>query len=318
MQKSKISKERVAKKWAESEQVYIQNDFKVYWECSEIASQYQLSRITGQKSLHEYIDWLEYLTSFFPKNKKFENMIALIIGCNLGEDSISVILARTNFFKKIIIVDISDNLLKQQREILKKIKLNHFFEFQCLDLDVDSLPHNHEYDLICSLGTIHHIQRLEGLFDEINMYLRDDGIFAMREYIGPSYLQFTDKQIQIANLLLESLPDYMKVKSSGEMKTKPFSPTFDEVYNDDPSEAIRSDDIMDIVRNKLCILAENMTGGTLLNPLMNEITENFEKGNEEKEILRHIIMVEHSLIQLGVISSDYVFLVANKSLNLNA
>ena len=75
---------------------------------------------------------------------------------------------------------------------------------------------------------------------------------------------------------------------------------------------------MDIVRNKLFILAENMTGGTLLNPLMNEITENFEKGNEEKEILRHIIMVEHSLIQLGVISSDYVFLVANKSLNLNA
>ncbi len=137
----------------------------------------------------------------------------------------------------------------------------------------------------------------------------------MREYIGPRYLQFTDKQIQIANLILESLPDTLKRTRLGKLKQTPFRPTFDEVYNDDPSEAVRSNEIMDIARTSLNILTENMTGGTILNPLLNDIADNFNRDDEGKEVLMNIVAIEDSMIQLGIIPSDYVFLVANKKMN---
>jgi len=50
----------------------------------------------------------------------------------------------------------------------------------------------------------------------------------------------------------------------------------------------------------------------LLNPLLHAIAGNFEKGEAERAVLKTIIAMEQTLVEEGVIPSDYVFLVARK------
>jgi len=190
--------------------------------------------------------------------------------------------------------------------------LNDIIEYRRMNLDVDSLQEEDSCDLVFSLGTIHHIRRLEGLFAEISRALSTDGIFCMREYIGPSYLQYTAKQIQIVDRILNALPVHMKTERSGAIKTKAWKPTIEEIMADDPSEAVRSQDIMQIASRSLDIIVSKMSGGSILDPLLHGIAGNFDGGESEKALLRTIIAMEETLVDEGVLSSDFVFVVAKK------
>ena len=134
-------------------------------------------------------------------------------------------------------------------------------------------------------------------------------MFCMREYIGPSYLQYADKQIQIVNRIREALPDYLKRDRFGNVKNKAWRPSIEEVKAGDPSEAVRSQDIMGVVHEHLEVLACNMTGGTILAPLLHGIAGNFERGDAERAVLKSLIILEQELIEAVVIPSDYVFFV---------
>lgn len=305
-EKDRSETNRTTAKWDKSDIAYSRDGFKEYWELLEDVQLYQAAMMAKGR------DIIEYLASFFPRGKALSNLNGLIIGCMHGKSTAAISLANTGAFRKITIVDIADGLLKNQERTTDEMKLNEVLEYRCMNLDADSILERSTYDFICSIGTIHHIRRLEGLFEEINNALRVDGIFAMREYIGPSYLQFTDKQLQIVDRILDALPNFLKMQKNGTMKDKTWKPSKEEIIDDDPSEAVRSADIMSIVQESLEVLACNMTGGTLLNPLLHTIAGNFERGDAERAVLRTIIAMEKTLIEEGVIPSDYVFLVAKK------
>jgi len=297
-----------AAKWDKSDTAYSTEGFKEYWELLEDVQRYQATMMAKGKDIFEYI------ASFLPKDKVLSNLNGLIIGCMHGEETPAVSLARTGAFRELTIIDIADGLLRNQERITEKMRMNHILKYKCMDLNTDSITERDTYDFIFSVGTIHHIERLEGLFEEINNALRNDGIFAMREYIGPCYLQATDKQLRIADTILQCLPDYLKMQKNGIIKHKAWKPSKEEIIADDPSEALRSEDIMSVVQNSLEALTINMTGGTLLNSLLHGIAGNFEKGESERAVLKTIIAFERTLVEEGVLPSDYVFLVAKKKL----
>ncbi len=292
-------------KWDKSDEVYSVSGFKIYWELLEEVRRYQDLMMT------EGGDLVEYLFSFFPKGSR-SALTGLILGCSYGADSPPIALAKTGAFKRLLVVDIAEGLLGRQSQISAEMGLNHILEYKCMDLNKDSLTGEKSYDLIFALGTIHHITRLEGLFSEINGCLRKGGIFCMREYIGPSFLQYTEKQIQIANRVLAGLPDYLKMQGDGSIKKEGWKPGIEEIMADDPSEAVRSQDIMRIVRTQTDVLVCKMTGGTILDPLLHGIAGNFDRDDASRTILRTIICLEQILIEEGAIPSDFVFVIAQK------
>ncbi len=292
--------------WDKSDEVYEIDGFKVYWELLEEVRDYQNQMMTNGK------DELEYYASFFPEDKELSDLTGLIIGCNYGENSPFVAMARSMSFGKLLVVDIAKGLLERQEKITTKMGLNHIIEYRCMDLNKESLMGKNSYDFVYSLGTIHHLKRLEGLFTEISEILREDGIFYLREYIGASYLQYTDKQIQIANRIRETVPDYLKRDRFGNVTNKAWRPSIEEIKAGDPSEAVRSQDIMGLVYKHFEVLACNMTGGTILAPLLHGIAGNFEKGKAGRAILRNLIVLEQVLIEEGVIPSDYVSFVGKR------
>ena len=294
---------RTIEKWNHSDSAYSKEGFKCYWELLEEVQHYQAFMMANGE------DIIQYLASFFPEGKKMENLQGLVIGCMYGEHTPANSLARTGAFRKLSVVDIADGLLKRQKELTDRLGLEGIIEYNRKDLNVEAVGEANSYDFILGIGTIHHIERLEGLFQEINNAIREDGIFCMREYVGPCRLQFTDKQINICNRILEGLPDYLKRDRDGIIKKEVSRLSVESVVADDPSEAVRSEDIMETANRYLEVLACNWTGGTLLHPLLDGIAGNFEKGEAERAILKGLIVLERVLIEESVISSDYVFFV---------
>ena len=309
LKKEKATQEeyKTVSKWNQSDTVYMTRDgFKRYWEMLEEVWRYQVMMISGGKC------YLEHTFSFFPESKKRSDLTGLIIGCNYGTDTSQTAIARSNLFKELTVIDIAEDLLVRQKAVTDRLGFGHMFNFQCLDLNKDHLPQKDGYDFIHAWGTIHHIERLEGLFVEINNALNPNGLFSMREYVGPSYLQFTDQTVSLVNKILSTIPDNLKYDEHGKIKNEAWRPTQNEIISDDPSEAVRSDQILSIAEKNLNVLACAMTGGTLLNPLLHGIAGNFERTDAARSILKMIILLEQTLIHSGVISSDYVYLIAQK------
>ncbi|MDF1558234.1 MAG: hypothetical protein P1P80_08690 [ANME-2 cluster archaeon] len=80
----------------------------------------------------------------------------------------------------------------------------------------------------------------------------------------------------------------------------------------DPSEAVRSEEILSIIREKLNVIHFANTGGTILNPFLNGIASNFEKDQCGEALLKTVIIFEKILVEKKVIHSDYVVCIAKK------
>lgn len=164
------------------------------------------------------------------------------------------------------------------------------------------------FDLVYAFASLHHIDNLEVLFRGIRDRLTPDGLFTFVEYCGPSRFQHRDKVLKICNAVLSVLPPELK----GEF-AKVVRPTSDVFDGHDPSEAIRSAEIMDMTNLYFDVVVEKDLGFTLTQPLVNPIVRHFDAANPLHDtILRLIFLMEELLMENSVIESDVKFVVARK------
>ncbi len=299
--------DKVIRKWSDPSTAYGSKDFKEYWELlSQVQKHEALLMAEGQ-------DIIRYVCRFFPPGKILSQMNCLVIGCEFGTSTSAIALAQTGMFGSILITDIAPDLLQQQQAITDQAGMKDIIHYAKLNLNTDEIPHRIPWDLIFTSGTIHHIDRLEFLFQGINRALAQDGLFVMKEYVGPARLQFTPRQVSLVNRILDVLPDSVKTQRDGSVKRTCFQPSLAEIVANDPSEAIRSHEILDYAYRILKVLTCNNTGGTLLHPLLHAIARNFEQNECSVHLLQLLILMEQILIEGGVIPSDYIFLIATHS-----
>jgi SAM-dependent methyltransferase len=294
--------------WDNSIGQYQKDNFKLYWELLPEVEKYQITSMTGDENLHYFWDAINYVKETIGE----KNLKGLSIGCVEGNPGPEMSLFETGIFTKIEVMDIAGGLLKKQNKIAQEKGLNGI-EYIRQDLNKVLLEKN-AYDLIWAVGTVHHIENLELLFNQINNALKDKGIFFMREYIGPNRLQFTDLQLFIVNEILSILPEKYKRDPYGAVKSIMVSPDINFLKTVDPSESIRSKDIMPVMKEKLEIVKLSYTGGTILQPLLGGIASNFEGDENADTILKLLILLEKILIEKEVLPSDYVFCMAKKKL----
>ena len=134
----------------------------------------------------------------------------------------------------------------------------------------------------------------------------------MREYVGPNQLQFTDDQLARANEVLSRLPAKYRRKWHGLPKKGEKRIDKEKLISEDPSEAIRSEDIMSVMEKELSVILFAKTGGTILQPVLNGIAANFEIVPGSDTVLKEMIESEKKLIRDGTITSDYMFCIAQR------
>jgi SAM-dependent methyltransferase len=252
-----------------------------------------------------HIGWLELISRRYfsePVTK------ALSLGCGGGGlERHGLILNMAEHFDAF---DISDGALQLARELATEHKLAGRVNYQVADLNALVLPENH-YDAVFASQSVHHIEALEHYLDQVVKTLKPGQLFIVNEFVGPSQFQWTDVQVERAQSLLDKLPEKyrLRIRSNG-IKTEIDRPSLETMTAADPTEAIRSQDIVLEMEKRFDIVEKIDFGGTLLHLVLDDIAGNFSDSPEDIAYLQVLFDEEQRLLRTGEISSDFTLIVA--------
>jgi SAM-dependent methyltransferase len=276
--------------------------FKVYWGLLDEVRRHQQMLITGNPDL----TITDYCLTTLQKQNRKQNKKALCIGC-LEATRPEVDFLKSGLFQEVMVMDIAENLIhkQQQRADAEGLPVRYLVQ----DLNKVTLPPN-EFDFIFATGTIHHISALEELFNEISRSLTDVGQFAMGEFVGPDRFQWTPDQMAIVNSILGAIPLRYRIKEDGRLKQRHIRPRIKDVTRVDPSEAIRSAEILPILSRTLKVVQSVELGGGMLHLLLDGIAGNFERDEEGRALLRALIEIDYNLTRAGLLPNNFLFAMA--------
>lgn len=248
------------------------------------------------------------IEQYFP-NKN--DLCILSLGCGTGQ--LERDLLNRNICTQIDAIDISEESIKEAIEKVKEIDKDKIINYYCSNLNTDKLQLN-KYDLIIAQECMHHIQNLEFAYTNINNALKENGVFVQNEYVGPNRFQWNDYQIKKVNDVLKLLPLKYKAKEKYEKQK------IEHIIKADPSEAVRSVEILPLSKHHFDVISINYYSGTLMHILYQCLnpkyfhTENFKpfKNKLRSQILaRWILAVEKKLKRNGF--SDFANIIARKA-----
>jgi len=265
--------------------------------------QYINEQISGSRET----GWLEYACNKFLAPLKRE-LVVLSLGCGTG--SLERELFRYVRCAFVDAFDISGGAIQQAKESATKEGLRDVINYQIADLSAIELMED-RYDVIFSNSCLHHIKALEHLVSQCARALKTGGYVIANEYVGPSRFQFPPDQVGLIDDLLILLPDGYKKRiglaPGYKLRFSPPDPTL--LASTDPSEAVRSHEVLPVVRQNLKIIEMKPYGGSILHMLLQDIEGNFEKGSPR---LRALVDIERRLLRCGCLQSDFAFFVAAK------
>ncbi len=274
----------------------------LYWQ-SYVLTERNINRaIAGEPDEN----WLAFTKRRFFRRSRG---IGLSLGCGYG------ILEREALRLKICdrfdAFDISPEAVEVARREAEQAGYGDRIAYDARDLNQIELERGH-YDVVFAIQALHHIEALERMLDEIRLSLGPEGLFVVNEYVGPVRFQFPDDYLPLMNGLLSALPEsHLRSRRTGVRKTEVTRPSAEEVYQVDPSESVRSDEIMGLIEERFQIVYRADFGGTLLQHVLSDIAGNFDPDDPRDVALVDLVcLYEKTLIDRGVLPSDFVYAVA--------
>jgi SAM-dependent methyltransferase len=263
-------------------------------------------RASGDSDRDAYGRLIELLTAIGWK-LPVETAVSLCCGAGTLERG----LAGLGVARRIVGYDLANTAIDKARAHAKAAGLSHL-EYEVRDLEREGLGQCN-VDLIFAHSAVHHISRLEALFDAVHVALRPGGILHLNEYVGPDRFQWTEWQLTEINNFLRSLPERYRRLPGGQLRTCVRRPTIEEMLRHDPSEAVRSSQIEALARERFHIVERRALGGTLLHMALSNIAQNFDPAKDEDETyIRRLIEREELLLAEGGLQSDFLVLVAQR------
>lgn len=260
-------------------------------------------RVSGDPSVNPYEYFLRSrLGGHLPVRR------ALTIGCGSGE--LERGLARLGFATEHLGIDVAQGAIEKAIDAARREGFGQL-RYRAEDANDIRLQVG-SFDVVFGVHSIHHVSRLESLFEQVAGALRPDGIFFLNEFVGPSRFQWTERQLEVVNGLLRVLPEGYRVsRVDGALKKRVRRPTVAEVVATDPSEAVRSAEILEVASSFFEILEVRPYGGTVLQILLDDIAGNFEAAGEQgRELVAAMADLEWALIEGGDLASDFAVVVA--------
>jgi SAM-dependent methyltransferase len=298
-----MSDEVVSELWGEKAREKAEDDSwrYRYWQSHPVTARRINRLITGE----EDEGWLSFTKRrFLPEGTER----GLSLGCGHGwteREAVRIGLARA-----FDAVDISDEALEVARRLAVEDGFGEAIEYRQADLNTIELDPN-VYDVVIAAMVLHHVEALEHLVDEVASSLRPGGVFVVNEYIGPARFQWLDKTQELMNGMLEVLPEELRVVPSSGLVKEHFERTPpEEIARVDPSESIRSDEIVALLESRFDVVYRADFGGTLLQFLLADIAANFHEDDPKDVALLDLLsLFEEVLVAERVLPSDFALVV---------
>ena len=161
---------------------------------------------------------------------------------------------------------------------------------------------------ITMLGALHHVEALEGFWQQCRHALAPGGVVLAQEYVGPSRMQWTDRQIEICNDALARLVPAAHKPHHHEVLRTPV----DVMLGLDPSEAVRSAEILPTCRAAGFRLEGYASGGcALLQPVLMYQVHTFDPRDwDHNATLAALFREEDRRMRAGELGDDFAMFVA--------
>ncbi len=220
-----------------------------------------------------------------------------------GRGDLAIAMCKAGIAQSVDLYDISAAALAQAADKASA----QGYDIRTFQSDVNKLELEASYDLAVFSRSLHHIEALEHVLANVRAHLNPGGILYVNDYIGPSRMQWTDKQLNVMNGLLGLLPEEKRIHiDSGKVKEKVDVLPVEVYLAEDPSEGVRSADIRTVLENVFPEVDYKPIGGTISYELFRGIIHNFSEDNpEDVKIVTSVLDFEHDLIRTGLLPSDF-------------
>lgn len=297
--------ERAGAHWGERARQQVQAQAPNSWaECPVVVREYMNPLISGEPD----VGWLEAVAkAYFPSPVGR----ALSLGCGGGGlERHGLQLGLAEYFDA---YDVSAEAVEVAVRLAQESGHSNRINYAVANLNTISFDAN-RYGAVFASQSIHHIAALEHYMDQVHRTLVPGGLFVFNEFIGPNQFQWTEVQLEHARRLLAMVPETLRqtIREPGTKHTIE-RPTIEQMNAYDPTEAIRSRDIIGAVEGRFSIVARRDFGGTLLHLVLDNIAGHLSSCDEGLRLLRFFFAEEQRLIAAGEIHSDFTLVVARKS-----
>lgn len=260
-----------------------------------------------------YASWPEFTVRHFLQQRLPVDTV-LSIGC--GEGGLERHLIDIEVAKKIEGLDISNVRIEQARAFAEEHNVADRLKYFNVDAEIENFP-SHQYDAIYFNSSLHHMERVDQILTKCAESLKPDGYLFVNEYVGPNRFSFSDEEINAMESAFRLIPEIYRVSHEehdrGCVRKKMGVPDPLEVAKIDPSEAIKSEEIVSGLYKNFEIVEFNEMGGTLLQFVLNGIAGNFsESDTNSMQILEMLFNIEDALINTGSLNSHFASVVAKR------
>ncbi len=255
-----------------------------------------------QHLIHQASD-LNQQTRKALENVKAPRALSLACGDMQGEYKF---LVSTAGVKHIDAFDISEG---QRNKFYARTDLNDAVsvDYQLVDVNKIELPENH-YDIVYIQQAYHHLEAVEHVASQINRSLKANGIFVLVDYIGANFLQRTQKQRAICEMLWPFLAERYRRTPEGQVRIKLQIPHKESLS---PYEAIRAEEILPVLQNTFDTQHLFLFAGILF-PLLEGFAQNYTDSDEDRRLLKSMWDLDRKLIEAGDVEPNFVRAVFRK------
>lgn len=238
----------------------------------------------------------------------------LVLACGGGELERSLV--AEGRVREVVAVDISPRVIAVAEAAARDAGITGI-RYQTGDMN--ALDVEGPFDAVFSSSAIHHCENLEGLFAVIRRILVPGGWLFLDDYVGPGRFQWTDAQVLQINRLLQLLPDRMVHNMAGYTRRGFDRVGADVVAAHDPSEAVRSQDILRVMGDHLAVEVCRGYGGNLLHLVLSNLAQHFDpdySGDPSgPEYLELLIEASDHLRATGRCQDDFAVAIARHASN---
>ncbi len=233
---------------------------------------------------------------------------ALSLGCGFG--GLERDLVSRGLVWQFEAFDLAEGAIAEARRLAGEAGFSHRIAYRVADLEQVAFAPG-SFDAVFAHSSVHHVERLEPLLAAVMRALRPGGLFHLHEFVGPTRFQWTDAQLGLGNALLDGLPPRLRRLPGGQPKPPLIRPTIADMIAADPSEAIRSADILPLVRARFDVVEERALGGALLHNVLGDIAQNFDPASpEDSAALAGLFAAEDAAMAAGTIGTDFATVTA--------
>jgi SAM-dependent methyltransferase len=170
--------------------------------------------------------------------------------------------------------------------------------YETADFNALSMPEA-AYDIVFFHQALHHVRALEECLDQVKGSLKPGGIFYVDEYVGPSRDGWNPDLVAAAREAFDRIPRKFKTRRR---LLYPVTPN-------DPSEAVRSSEILREVERRFTILEKRDYGGNLLALIFPHLRFEAMTAPEKDALVADLIEQEKALLRIGA-PSYYTVMIA--------